>query len=259
MANVKATNNGSGLWSKAAPSKPHLLPAGHAGVEGEITKVRADAQVSLTPLAALTVDEFTAPAGGSTLICSQVPKARAGAAVGVILHEVVDGAVLGAPSGTLTSVSGNIVYTPVTVPNGAHSYAIYYEYVGALAVPATRRPRSRKRPGPLFYSHQKGLGSPLGVLASGEEREDSRPVGKYGMSSSLALWGGVGGGLGGGSLGRVFRSSTAASRSFRSSSLGSLRLERRSRVRGRTRSSYFSGWSVASSKSASGRERSSSW
>jgi hypothetical protein len=54
-------SNGSGLFSNQKPAKSHLVQ-GKGGVAGEITDLRRDLGASLAPLAAFTVDEFSAPA-----------------------------------------------------------------------------------------------------------------------------------------------------------------------------------------------------
>lgn len=60
---------------------------------------------------------------GLLLGTTKTPKSRAGAALPV--REIVDGGLVttGAMSAT------NKSYTPATAPDGAHDYAIYYEYV----------------------------------------------------------------------------------------------------------------------------------
>lgn len=51
--------NGSGIWSKMTAALTHLLTHGLAA---EVKDVRLDIAAALTPLAAITVDEFVAPA-----------------------------------------------------------------------------------------------------------------------------------------------------------------------------------------------------
>lgn len=53
--------NGSGLFQLSRPRIPHLSVAGKSGVAGELADLRQDIDATLKPLAALTVDEFTAP------------------------------------------------------------------------------------------------------------------------------------------------------------------------------------------------------
>lgn len=52
--------SGSGLFSNAAPGKQHLVQ-GQGGLAGEINDVRSDVKKALTPLAAITVQEYTNP------------------------------------------------------------------------------------------------------------------------------------------------------------------------------------------------------
>lgn len=54
-------STGSGLFSDKRAHKPHLVE-GKGGVAGEVEDVRKDVQVTLEPMAALTVEEFTNPA-----------------------------------------------------------------------------------------------------------------------------------------------------------------------------------------------------
>jgi hypothetical protein len=123
MANVKATHSGSGEFSKQHSELPHLISH---GLSKEVGDVRTDVAAVFAPDAAITVDEFTAPATSSVLLAGQTPKARAGATI--LLHEFVDGARISPPTGTLTFASSHWVYTPATAPNGTHNYVIFYEY-----------------------------------------------------------------------------------------------------------------------------------
>ncbi|WP_394831726.1 hypothetical protein LVJ94_34955 [Pendulispora rubella] len=122
MASVKATKTGSGLLSRARALRPHLLTH---GVSAEVMDVRSDLARALGPEAAITVDEFVTPAAGSLLELSQVPMARTGGYV--VLHEVVDGAALVPPTGTIKVTNGVGTYTPAAAPDGQHKFAVYYE------------------------------------------------------------------------------------------------------------------------------------
>lgn len=55
---------GSGLFSNMRAYKPHLVE-GKGGVAGEVDDLRQDVLVTLTPMAAITVEEFTNPAAGA--------------------------------------------------------------------------------------------------------------------------------------------------------------------------------------------------
>ena len=59
----------------------------------------------------------------------RTPKSRAGAALPV--REIVDGAFV--TTGAMSSA--NKTYTPATAPDGAHDYAIYYEWDPTTALP----------------------------------------------------------------------------------------------------------------------------
>jgi hypothetical protein len=120
MASVKATKTGSGMFSKQHAKAQHLLTH---GISGEVADLRRDVAATLAPQAAITVDEFTTPPAGATLQLSQHPVQRAGGLL--VLHEVVDGLALVPPTGTI-NLAG--VYTPAAAPNGAHSYAVWYEF-----------------------------------------------------------------------------------------------------------------------------------
>jgi hypothetical protein len=58
------TIKGSGLFTKAMTLHPHLLQ-GH-GTSGEVGDLRKDVANELSPMAAMTVEEFTAPAASDT-------------------------------------------------------------------------------------------------------------------------------------------------------------------------------------------------
>lgn len=123
MASVKATKNGSGIFSTERAQIPHLLTH---GVSGEVHDLRGDVARSMAPQAAITVDEYIRPAPGSTLTLTFGPKVRAGGTP--ILHEVMDGAPIVPPTGTISAAG---VYAPAAPPNGTHSYAVFYEYIPA--------------------------------------------------------------------------------------------------------------------------------
>ena len=55
-----AGSNGSGLWSTQAALLPHLLH-GQGGISGEVYAVRKDMGIVLTPLKAVTVEEYDLP------------------------------------------------------------------------------------------------------------------------------------------------------------------------------------------------------
>lgn len=63
---------------------------------------------------------------GVLLGLAKTPKARAGLAT--VIKEVVDAVVV--TTGTLSATNSS--YTPAAAPNGAHDYALYYEYVPSL-------------------------------------------------------------------------------------------------------------------------------
>ena len=152
MAAVKATKNGSKNFSQQVAALPHLLTH---GLSGEVKDVRADLAATLTPMICETVDEFTAPATGSTLTLSFTPMAHAGATLA--LHEVMDGALISPPTGTLTQPGGGVnpwVYTPAAAPNGTHNYAVWYEFDGSQIANASVAPAG------AAYAHGPGTGSP---------------------------------------------------------------------------------------------------
>ncbi len=57
-------SNGSGLFSNQAPEKAHLV-SGKGGVAGEVDDLRGDVARVLTPMAAITVEEYTNPAAAA--------------------------------------------------------------------------------------------------------------------------------------------------------------------------------------------------
>lgn len=52
--------NGSGLWSSESPTHPHLI-VGPGGIAKEVRDVRLDLNGTLTPLLAVTVEEYDGP------------------------------------------------------------------------------------------------------------------------------------------------------------------------------------------------------
>lgn len=80
-----------------------------------------DTVVSVQYATALDVDATNSIGIGNGLGVGLTPKARAGATV--LVREVVDGSLV-----TTGAITANKLYTPVTAPNAAHDYAVYYEF-----------------------------------------------------------------------------------------------------------------------------------
>jgi len=72
----KKMANGSGLFSNAGPLKPHLLQQS-GGIAAEVNDVRRDVGSAMAPMAALTVDEYTNPAGTAALATNALLAATA--------------------------------------------------------------------------------------------------------------------------------------------------------------------------------------
>lgn len=127
MADVKATKLGAGVFSKQHAELPHLLSH---GLSKEIADVRSDVAAVEAPQEAMTVEEWsTAPAVGATLVLTHAPMLRTGATTAApVLFEMMDGALISPPTGTLALTGGRWVYTPAAAPNATHKYAIWFEY-----------------------------------------------------------------------------------------------------------------------------------
>lgn len=80
-----------------------------------------DTVTSVQYATALDVDATNSIGIGNGLGVALKPLARAGGVVPI--REVVDGALV-----TTGALTANKLYTPATAPNGAHDYAVYYEY-----------------------------------------------------------------------------------------------------------------------------------
>jgi hypothetical protein len=117
MANVKASSNGSGMWSPQKAYLPHLL---NHGLSREVEFTRLDVGATLAPEVAETCDEFDGPGAGATLILSFAPKVRMGAAL--VRRELLDGVAISPVTGTLTQPGGPGTawqYNPGTAPNAS--------------------------------------------------------------------------------------------------------------------------------------------
>lgn len=71
---------------------------------------------------------------GALLGLTKTPKLRTAAAV--LVQELMDGAAINPITGTISAAATNLphgAYTAATPPNGAHDYAIYYEYLPSLS------------------------------------------------------------------------------------------------------------------------------
>lgn len=135
MANVKPTKSGNGVFSKQVAERPHLL-SGH-GTDKELGDTRLDISAALAPDAAMTMDEWDAPAGGSVLLLGSTPVGVTSATFTPVLHEYMDGAAISPATGTLGQTSGVWHYTPAAAPDGTHKYAIVYMADGTKVADAT--------------------------------------------------------------------------------------------------------------------------
>ena len=71
-------STGSGLFAKAHPNNPTSIDPGKSGLAGEVGDLRKDVLQALSPLAALCVEEFTAPlatAANNMMAASATPAA----------------------------------------------------------------------------------------------------------------------------------------------------------------------------------------
>jgi hypothetical protein len=80
-----------------------------------------DTVTSVQYATALDVDATNSIGIGNGLGVARTPLARAGGVVPI--REVVDGALV-----TTGALTADRLYTPAAAPNGAHDYAVYYEY-----------------------------------------------------------------------------------------------------------------------------------
>lgn len=107
--------SGSGLFSKAAAVLPHLLTH---GLSKEVADIRSDLNSALSPLAAITVDEFVTPAAsGAALLLAAT--ATVAAPVTVLAAGLIAGGLT-----VLATLPRNITFTtagvtPANVPLNA--------------------------------------------------------------------------------------------------------------------------------------------
>lgn len=108
----------TGTYKGAVQTETLVVPQTAATVTG--TKP-FDGLTSVVYAAGDGTDATNAIGIGNGIGVTKTPKARAGGVA--IVREVVDGALV--VNGVLTAAQ---LYTPNTAPNGAHDYAVYYEY-----------------------------------------------------------------------------------------------------------------------------------
>lgn len=119
MANVKASSNGSGIFSAQHASKAHLLQ-GPGGLAAEVQDVRLDLASSLAPELGTTIDEWDGPGAAAVLVLTMIPKLRMGAAL--VKSEILDGVAISPVTGTLTQPGGAGTpwqYNPATAVNAS--------------------------------------------------------------------------------------------------------------------------------------------
>lgn len=97
MSAVKATSNGSKGFTTQAPALAHLLSH---GVAGEVKNLYTALYAVLGLEHVTTVDEWSGPGSGATLELSYAPRIRMGTAL--VVQEIVDGAAISPPTGTLS-------------------------------------------------------------------------------------------------------------------------------------------------------------
>jgi hypothetical protein len=106
-------------------------PRGRAQTETVTIAQTATIATGVKPFKTVTSIAYAAADGtgatvsigiGAGLGLGMPPKARAGA-VPLAIREMVDGGLV-----TTGALNANGLYTPATAPDGAHDYAVYYEY-----------------------------------------------------------------------------------------------------------------------------------
>jgi len=96
---------GSGLFSNQAAQIPHLVPTGGGGVAGEVGDLRADVSRTLSPMAAITVEEFTNPVAGGAAVL------KAATATTVSPATVLEAALLAPGVAILAAQPRNLTFT----------------------------------------------------------------------------------------------------------------------------------------------------
>lgn len=99
---------GSGLWAKQQAAHPHLLvPIG--GIAQEVNDVRQDLTGVLKPLAAIVVEEYTAPVTGTTAML------KAATATTVAVQTVLAAGLLAPGVAALLADGRNVTFTTAGV------------------------------------------------------------------------------------------------------------------------------------------------
>jgi hypothetical protein len=102
-----AGSNGSGLWSTQAALLPHLLH-GQGGISGEVYAVRKDMGIALTPLKAVTVEEYDLPipASGTNILTGGVSSLAAQTFLAAALNGTLGAGAISPPRNVEVVVAG---------------------------------------------------------------------------------------------------------------------------------------------------------